>query len=252
METEEKIPPPPTAVSGDKYVCLFDDLSRRLQTRFSRELESIVLFSAPFSNLQRGALVVLADATPSLLPALACAGARIIQEVHVITLRTSELYQLSLPHPMVAWTLSTPYWIREEGQVLRGRDVRREVPYYRRKERLLANHLAAVAHRLRNHVILGCLTAMEYCDLEKALRKERALLMCTALLLHDVWRVYPDSVTQQFVELYADSELLENITEVSTLQAEMQSAGAVQQKRLAYRSVWLFESFLRRLWTYAS
>jgi hypothetical protein len=237
-------------MTSQNHECLFESLSARLHARFGQELTSMILFSAPFSNMQRGALVVVADSTPSLQAVLAEAGAEALQQVHVICLRNSELYQLALPNPMVPWTLGMPYWIREGGEVIRGRDVRGQIPYYRRVDRLLANHLAATAYRLRNRAILGCLAAREYAELYKGLQGERALLMCTALLLRSVWRVFPDTVVKTFLEMYPEPELRENIAEFAALRVRLEDEPADGRKRVAYRSVWLFETFLRRLWAF--
>jgi len=220
-------------------------LVERLLTRYESELRSIIQFRLPFSEPEHVLLLVLEESLRDPHAVLAEAGAKALQETEILCLRESEICQLFYSNPHAPETFATPYWIREAGEVLWGRDLRNKVPPGH-PPRLLANHLDFVRFG-RNRLILSYLTEKRYGGLLASLQRERALLMATALLEREIWRVYPATVACQFGEAYPDSQLKENIAEAGELHARIAAAGLDFEKPLAYRSVWLFETFLRRL-----
>jgi hypothetical protein len=225
-------------------------LVERLLTRYESELRSIIQFRLPFSEPEHALLLVMEESLRDTHAVLAEAGAKALQETDILCLRESEICQLFYPNPHAPATFATPYWIREAGEVLWGRDLRNKV-LLGHPPRMLTNHLDFVRFG-RNRLILSCLTEKRYRDLLTSLQRERALLMATALLEREIWRVYPATVAGQFSEAYPDSQLKENIAEAGELHARIAAAGPDLEKPLAYRSVWLFETFLRRLEGFAA
>ena len=101
------------------------------------ELVSAVTYNLPFGG--PGLLLVTNDATRDISALLKRYAAK--NSGDVLCLRRSELWQLSVPNPYAVHTFPLPYWIREEGEVRLGQDVRSEIPYLRYPRRLLASHI---------------------------------------------------------------------------------------------------------------
>lgn len=212
-----------------------------------RYVRSIVDFKLPFFG--PGLLVVLDDGTPDVVKVLKELTSRAPAGLEIVCVRSSELWQLAVPDPYVVQTFAMPFWIREEGHVRFGEDVRHRVPMFRNAHRLLANHIEISLHRVRNHVILSCLASGQYAQLSFQLARERSLLMSTALMAQDIWRVWPETVRRQFQEAYPDpalNSLLAALDDVPNWDAERATARAS-----AFRSVWYHERFVTELRSYS-
>ena len=210
-------------------------------------IKSLISFPLPF--FRDGLLVVMDDDTTDLLPAVLAGNAQRSVGLEVVSLRMSELWELALPDPFKAETFSMPYWIRESGRVVYGEDLRSLVPTSVDTKRLLPNHLEISTYLVRNSLILDCLTKRRYIRLLEGLVHQGNLLMMTALLTRDIWRVYPTTVRAQFVEVFSDGDLQENLALFE--ENAMRLRGDPARKELATRLVWLHEEFVRHLWRHA-
>lgn len=220
----------------------------RLHKRYASSLDSVIQFPLPFSQLQQATLVVLANSVSDLLPVYADAGFDLLNKTDVVCLRSNELHQLGLPSPDLAMVTAS-YWIRDTGTVFWGRDVRHEIPCDHSHTRLLACQLDQM--QSTRHRVISFLLKNAYLRLQSYLARQRVILMVNALLERGVWRTYPNTVQQQFIETFPDNELQSNISEFNTLWSRMREAELDGQKTLAYRTAWLFEVFLRLLWKHA-
>jgi|SRR5579871_175971 len=168
-------------------------------------------------------------------------------EIHTICLRLSELYQLANPSSYTPDTLAAPYWLRNDGIVVYGRDIRQDIPLYQRPDRLLLLHLSRTLHRTRSHVILGALAESHFHRLHQSIAQEREQLMKTALLARGVWKVSGGGLKTEFLRWYGSSRMRENLAEVEFMSQETSCEAITCGKRSAYRAVWLFEVFLDEL-----
>ncbi len=222
-----------------------------ITSRFEPKLVSLVRFPRPF--LGDGLLITLNDNADDFV-GLATAIRRLApKRLSAICLKRSELYQLAMPNPYAIETLSTPYWVRNAGTLLWGDDIRSEVPLYKHPNRLLAFHLEKTIHRTRNHFILALLAADRYRDIHVGLARKRTQLMATALLAKSIWEVYPSTISQIFLDAYNTKDFRDILTDSNKLLLEAQGGRPSPSwlKHSAYRSVWLFEMFIRGLWRYA-
>jgi len=217
----------------------------RLHKRYASDLDSVVHFSLPFSQLRQATLAVMGKSTADLLPVYLDAGLDLLSETELVCLRSNELYQLGLPSPDLSM-VTAPYWIRATGKVLWGRDVRSEIPCDYSRSRLLACQLDRA--QSSRHRIISLLLNRSYLKLQRHLARQRAILMVSALIERGIWQVYPITVQRRFVETFPDIEFQSNISEFNAMSAGMQDAGPDRQKTLAYRAAWLFEVFLQLLW----
>ena len=71
--------------------------------------------------------------------------------------------------------------------------------------------------------------------------------MCTALLRMGIWRVYPSTVTTQFVVAYSDHRLRENVRETEGLRIQTKTQAS---QEAIYRLIWLYEEMVALLWGY--
>jgi hypothetical protein len=163
----------------------------------------------------------------------------------VLWLRRSELWQLSVPNPHAAHTFPLPYWIREEGEVRLGEDVRSEIPYLRSPRRLLAAHIELSLFWLRTSLILSCLTSGNYTRLNAGLKRERALLMQSALLARGIWKISVEAIQEIFRQAYPNPELDALLRALDS--AENARAGDPDRTRDVLEHVWLHERFVQEL-----
>jgi hypothetical protein len=217
----------------------------RLQSRCGNDLESIVQFSFPFSKAGRVLLVVLSATAKRLSWVYEELWQADLHGDWVICLRASELQTLGLPGPVVT-TASMPYWLQETGQTLHGADVRQRVVVARGRSRLLSYHLDRV--QSSRHRILELLIRQEYEALDAYLLHERRSLMYAALFSQGEWRVFPNTLEQQFMAMWpTNTELHEHAAAAGVASEDLRRApnhaDADARRGLAYRSVWLFEQF---------
>jgi len=227
---------------GDQQHALQDLLDWTARSAAS-QVESIVSFPLPF--FRDSVLVCVADDFPDATDFSAELFARTSPDLELFCLRRSEIYQLALPNPWEPQTLSMPFWIRHAGVVLQGGDILPDVPVHRNYGRLVANYLEITTHRIRNHFILELLVRKEYETLQNGLARHGRLLMMVALLAKGIWRVYPGNVYDQFLEAYPREIFHRNVAAAGEARTGLHHSA--DRQSVAYRSVWLFECFLREL-----
>lgn len=229
---------------GNRQHALKDLLAWTARSTAS-QLESIVSFPLPF--FRDSVLVCVADDLADANGFTAELFDRISPSLELFCLRRSEIYQLALPNPWEPQTLSLPFWIRHAGVVLLGIDIRPAVPVHRDYSRVFANYLEITTHRIRNQFILELLVRKEYETLQSGLDRHRRLLMMVALLAKGIWRVHPSTVDVQFLEAHPRDAFRSNLAAAGEARVGLNHSANLQGT-LAYRSVWLFECFLRELW----
>jgi len=222
---------------------LIDDTILRLQGVLRENLKTVVRFILPFGTPKENLLVVLQKEAPNVSTAYTAVGIDLLKQVNLLCLRETDLFQLALPSPDVA-ALSRPYWIKYDGTVIFGDDIRSIVPLHKNPHRLLDyhyDHIYASRHRILHYLIQH-----RYQELVVGLHHNRLLLMCTALLQQRTWRVYPETVIPQFIEMFPDEKLAHNLRRFSNLQGWNSDLHPCTEEA-ALKSVWLFEGFVRRL-----
>jgi hypothetical protein len=233
-----------TRMSGSRKYELQDFVDWAARSAGSK-IESIVSFPLPF--FRDSILVCLADELSDSSVISEKLFARVPNDLELFCLRRSEIYQLALPNPWEPQTLPLPFWIRHAGVVLYGNDIRTTVPVHRDYRHIFTSYLEITTHRVRNHFILELLLRKEYETLQRGLERQRCILMMVALLARGIWQVRPGTVHDQFLETYPGEAFRANAAAAHGVRAGI-SHPETRQQELAYRSVWLFECFLRELW----
>lgn len=218
----------------------------KLRARGERDLHAIVQFSHPFSKALEVLLVVLVAEARSLVWVYEELWHEIVDKDGLLCLRVSELAQLGLPGPVVTMA-SLPYWVKATGRLLYGVDVRDEISVAPCTN-LLRYHLDRV--RSSRDQILHFLVKQKYRALDAHLVTERHSLLYAALFSRGIWDVSPDSLAQAFTAACADAALRERLGELNALSETLARTPDGEQKALAYKAVWLFETFLLQLSTW--
>lgn len=162
-------------------------------------------------------------------------------EGDLLWLQRSDLWQLAVPNPIAVHTFPLPYYIREEGKVLYGEDLRAHVPCLRRPASLLRAHIAASLLWVRGPFILSCLLDGREGRLRAGLKRERLLLMQTALLAKRIWKVSPDTISEIFREAYPQTQIRSLLDELESRQ------GGTTIESDSIETVWLHERLIQKL-----
>lgn len=218
----------------------------KLRSRGERDLHSIVQFSHPFSKADQVLLVVLAAEARNRLWVYEELWHEIVDKDGLLCLRVSELAHLGLPGPVVTMA-SLPYWVKTTGRPLYGADPRHEIGVAPCTN-LLRYHLDRV--RSSRDQILHFLVKQKYRSLDAYLVTERHSLMYAALFSRGIWHVSPDTLAQEFTAACADAALREHLGELNALSETLTRTPDGEQKAVAYKAVWLFETFLSQLSTW--
>lgn len=192
-------------------------------------------------------LFVASDSVQDLATLSIDLGSKMPRSVRSITLRYSELRDLAQPSPYTVELYSLPHWIKSEATTIWGKNIQEAVILPRHVDRYLSCHLESIVHYSRNHLILRNLSEKRYQLCATHLMHQRALLMCTALLRMGIWRVYPSTVTTQFVVAYSDHRLRENVRETEGLRIQTKTQAS---QEAIYRLIWLYEEMVALLWGY--
>jgi hypothetical protein len=221
--------------------------SMRSSSRFSSPsndaslLGSVISFHLPFGG--PGVLLVTPERSTSLealwRPLLA-------QRGPLIWLCRADLWQLCAPNPYEPHTFPLPYWIREEGVIEIGEDLRHEIPYLRDSKRLLKSHIELSLFWTRNKLILTSLIEGLYLQLAIRLKRERQLLMQSALLIHSIWKVSPTTIEGIFADTFRSQSFVEVMTALQA--AHLKSISHHRDEAAALELVWLHERFMNELW----
>lgn len=221
--------------------------------RLGGHCESILYYPHPFG--ENGLVVVFRDDVEAVVGHVAEARLRVPLEVPLYCLRHRELFELSLPVyswlRMVNRHVYMVYWLKHEGVVLFGRDIRGQLELPRAPRLMLACHVGVSTHYLRSGVILDSLQRKDYLGLIGTLERQVRMLMATALLLHGEWRVTAETVAERFGRFFPDGLLEEAWRGFGRLLARPPDEDEEAQCRAAFEAAWLFERFVRRLRRYA-
>jgi hypothetical protein len=224
-------------------------------------IESVVFSPLPFIE---GQLLVVCAEEAMFIPDLVAAAASCDPpKVAFHWLRGSELWQLALPLGVAAYTSDRTggypgfsYWLRHEGRVLWGRDLRPSIPLPPDPRRLLRAHLLASITWVRNHTILRYLERRCYTLLIEELGEHTRHLAATALLVRGLWRVQPDTVFTLLGSSFDDPSLRKLSSALATVFPVTSAAGVDQstQEELegrVYEAAWTYERLVACLRRYA-
>ena len=220
------------------------DFTRRFVNQHPEDVESILYYPHPFA---RGGLVLVFKDEVEFLPDLISdAYGELPQGISLYCLRSSELFELSLPGlfmpPMIINERPhLAFCLKHKGILLYGRDIRNEIDAPPNPKMLLEAHIEGCLLYLRDHGILRWLERGTYETLIRELDAQLRHLMATALLAYNVWDVDAGMVFDRFRELYHDREIEEIWRAFSHLVQE------AADENSALEAVWLFERFLRRM-----
>ena len=218
-------------------------VAQNLTSRYPDQLSSILAYPHPFTA--GGLIIIWQDEAEPWLNLVAAVQMSVPPQFSRHCLRKSELSQLSQPNlfapPLqISERVHLPYYLHHHGHVLFGNDVRQAIQPVA-PQLALAGHLEGCLDYLRRYGILTLLMQDKYAELQGMLEHEMRYLMATALLLHGEWEVVFDTLPDQFHPYFpAEYETWAMVNDGST----------AVTKQSAYKSVWLFEQFLRQLRAY--
>ena len=177
-------------------------------------------------------------------------------------LRASELRQLAMPLGVGTFFAKNSggyaghsYWLKHEGEVLWGADVRSEIPVPENPRELLRSHLLASTTWTRNHKVLNGLANGSYSLLIEALGEHTRRRAATALLLRGVWRVTQETVFHELRSSFGEPELQMVCSELENTFTMIPPADDGQPVRedteeLAYKAAWTYERLVACLRKY--
>jgi hypothetical protein len=234
------------------FISLVEDFARCVVVNLRDRVECIIYYPHPFSL--GGVVIVLKDDAQPFIELISqvYSCARLNLSIHC--LRRSELFKLSLPGifslpRVVSEHLHLPFWLKHRGAALYGCDLRDEIGLAVNPRHVLELHIEACQHAVRSYYIIQYLVGRQYSMLIEQLDRQIRYLMASALLMRDVWDVSMETIPQTFILSYDDQELKRIWEQFALLGQNGQSVEA--SRETAFEAAWLFESFLRRLRTYA-
>jgi len=228
-----------------------EEIAGRLINSLGDHSESILYYPHPFGA--DGFVVVFRDDVKSVIDLIAAAHLCIPRDTPLYCLRRGEIFELSLP--MHSWLylvnrhVHMVYWLKHEGKVLFGTDIRQQLELPADPRLMLASHIGVSTHYMRSGIILDWLQRKQYLELIETLEQQIKMLMATALLLHGRWNVTAETVAEQFGQFFSDERLKEVWSEFGHLLPPRQGVEEVQRQS-ALEAVWLFECFVKRLRSY--
>ncbi len=211
-----------------------------------RPFHSILSYPHPFTP--GGIILVSRNDEPDWLAVVGRAQAALPDGLSLYCLQQRELFQLSLPGlfapPFVVNERPfLPHWLQHKGWVWWGEDVRPLVKSDTAPRFLLAAHLEGCRDSLRRYGILPALLRQKYDKLWGMVQQEMLRLMGTAVLLHDEWDIELATLPDLFADLFPGVSCWPEIN-------EQQQRLTNEPEAAAYHTVWLFETFTRRLEAY--
>jgi len=226
-----------------------EEIAGRLINSLGEHSESILYYPHPFGA--DGFVVIFRDDVKSIVELIGEAHLCVPSEVPLYCLRQSEMFELSLP--VYSWVylvnrhVHMVYWLKHEGRVLFGSDIRERLELPAKPHLLLASHIGVSTHYLRSGIILDSLHRKRYAELIETLEQQIKMLMATALLLHGQWNVTADTVAEQFERFFPAPQFKEVWSEFR----QLLSSRSDHEEKSAIEAVRLFESFIRQLRSYA-
>lgn len=231
------------------FIASITEFAKCVVAKIGAQVESILYYPHPFHA--GGVVIVLKDDTEPVLELASEVFSCAQMQISLHCLRQSELFKLSLPGIFVlpnpvSEHLHLGLWLKHRGVVIYGRDVRDEIVPPINQHLWLGAHIEACMHCVRPGFILAYLMDKSYADLIDEMNRQIRYLMATALLAQGVWDVSMETLPARFQSFYADEQIQE-ITRKLTALYQVDPANEYASRKAAYESVWLFESFLRRL-----
>jgi hypothetical protein len=158
----------------------------------------------------------------------------------------ADLPHLSSVHPGYPELYAMRQWLRFEGEVVFGQDLRSDIETGPIGRDLIKFNIVYSVHRLRTDVILY-LTSGEYPVLLERLRKSRLKWMMTCVMARIHWGVPAEEVEPVFRSRLATDAMKENMASFERLSADVDECGSTARQS-AIRASWLTEQFAKALW----
>jgi|SRR5262249_24972443 len=227
-----------------------EDFASRVVAGMGDRLESIAYYPHPFTN---GGLIIVPKDDVKFIPDLM---SEVYQRnpppIMLYFLRRSELFQLSATG-VFGWTMPLeekphlPYWLKNRGIVLYGRDIRDEIELPHDPSSFLEIHLQRIKHCIRNWV-LEQLSRKNHKAIVKEMERQVKYLMATALLSkHGEWEYSADVVPERFARCFDNTKANGIWTELLALTRNAEGLDEAEARLYAYDAVWLFEQFLLQI-----
>lgn len=231
------------------FIGAITEFAKCVVGRLGEQVESILYYPHPFH--MGGVVIVLRDDSEPFLEFTSEVFSCTRMNVSLHCLRHAELFKLSLPGIFVmpnpvSEHLHLAQWLKHKGVVIYGRDLRDEIAPPINQHLWLDAHIEACQHCVRPGFILAFLMDKSYAVLIDEMNRQVRYLMATALLTHGIWDVSMETIPARFESKYADEQITEITRKLAALY-QVDPANEYASRRAAYESVWLFESFLRRL-----
>lgn len=219
-----------------------------LQENLSR-VEPGVVLSAIYAVLPfyRDFVLVIkqSEASPGDIASIATCG--LPRWMKVFCIDREDLGYLSSVHPGYPELYPMRQWLRFEGEVVFGDDLRSAIEVDEIEQNLVKFNIVYSVHRLRTDVILY-LTSGEYAALLERLRKSRLkwMMSCVVARLH--WSVLAEKVEPLFRSSLATDAMKENMASFDRLCTNAGGKGG-DARQAAIRASWLTEQFAKDLWS---
>jgi hypothetical protein len=219
-----------------------------LQENLSR-VEPKVILSAIYAVLPfyRDFVLVIKQpgASPGDIASIATCG--LPRWMKVFCIDREDLGHLSSVHPGYPELYAMRQWLRFEGEVVFGADLRPEIEADGIEPNLVKFNLVYSVHRLRTDVILY-LASGEYAVLLERLRKTRLKWMMSCVVARIHWSVLAEKVESLFLSRLATDAMKENMSSFDRLCVEAGGEGG-DARQAAIRASWLTEQFAKALWS---
>ena len=219
-----------------------------LQENLGR-VEPKVILSAIYAVLPfyRDFVLVIkqSGASPGDIASIATCG--LPRWMKVFCIDREDLGHLSSVHPGYPELHAMRQWLRFEGEVVFGADLRPEIEADGIEPNLVKFNLVYSVHRLRTDVILY-LASGEYAVLLERLRKSRLKWMMSCVVARIHWSVLAEKVESLFLSRLATDAMKENMASFDRLCVEAGGEGG-DARQAAIRASWLTEQFAKALWS---
>jgi hypothetical protein len=184
------------------------------------------------------------ELSPSTIASIATNGIPRWMKVYCVDRR--DLACLPSVHPGYPELFALCHWLKHEGEVVFGADVRAMIGTTPVEPGLIRFNIVYSVHRLRTDITLH-LTLGDYAVLIDRLRKSRLKWMMTYVMAHVHWNTPAEQVESTFLTHLADDAMKDNMASFEQRCAEV----AEQDDRArpsAIRAAWLTEQFAKILW----
>jgi hypothetical protein len=195
-------------------------------------------------------LVVVKDADWSSEVFLPIDHFHISEQMKVLWMPEGRLSEIALPNPWAVETFSFPFWLRGAGSLLYGNDIRDSIPLWHCRKDFLAHHLAIYTCQQRSRLGFDVLAAVDPRRPLARLALQRALLMVTALLTQGVWRVFPETIRDEFMRVFRDQRFSELWSDFDYQRCRLHSHPE-ERRGILDSFLWLQDKFVRYLWELA-